>query len=174
MLNKLDERERLILFGGVGFLILLLFLNIVNSLYQFRVELSQQVIETRSNFTALEKAIQDYNYYRSLKSGDDEKISDIYAKLDTIMLRYSLKDRVQTMKDTNSMILKNYNRTTIDITFRSVPLQDIFKLIYDVEMNKQINSKIDYISFRKPIAGKEVYDVNLKLSSYSKIGKKNG
>jgi len=90
------------------------------------------------------------------------------------MMRYSLKDRVQTMKDTNSQILKNYNRTTIDITFRSVPLQDVLKLIYDIEMNKQINSKIDYISFRKPIAGKEVYDVNLKLSSYSKLGKKNG
>jgi general secretion pathway protein M len=174
MLSKLDDRERLLIFGGIGVLLFLLFLNIVTNLYNYRVELSQQVIETRSNFTALDKAVQDYNYYRSLKSGDEEKISDIYSKLDQIMLRYSLKDRVQTMKDTNSMILKNYNRTTIDITFRSVPLQDILKLIYDIEMNKQINSKIDYISFRKPIAGKEVYDVNLKLSSYSKLGKKNG
>lgn len=174
MLNKLDDRERLILFGGVGVLFFLLILNLINSLYQYRMDLSQQVIDTRSNFSALEKAIQEYNYYRSLKSGDEEKISDIYAKLDQIMIRYSLKDRVQTMKDTNSMILKNYNRTSIDITFRSVPLQDVIKLIYDIEINKQINSKIDYISFRKPIAGKEVYDINLKLSSYSKIGKKNG
>lgn len=174
MLSKLDERERLVLLAGVGVLLLLLVLNIFNSLYQYRVELSQQVIDTRSNFAALEKAIQEYNYYRSLKSGDEEKISDIYSKLDTIMIRHSLKDRVQTMKDTNSMILKNYNRTSIDITFRSVPLQDIIKLIYDVEVNKQINSKIDYISFRKPILGKELYDVNLKLSSYSKLGKKNG
>lgn len=174
MLSKLDERERLVLLAGLGVLVLLLVLNLFNSLYQYRVELTQQVIDTRSNFTALERAIQEYNYYRSLKSGDEEKISDIYSKLDIIMIRHSLKDRVQTMKDTNSMILKNYNRTSIDITFRSVPLQDIIKLIYDVEVNKQINSKIDYISFRKPIAGKELYDVNLKLSSYSKLGKKNG
>ena len=43
----------------------------------------------------------------AMKSGDEEKISDIYSKLDIIMIRHSLKDRVQTMKDTNSMILKN-------------------------------------------------------------------
>jgi hypothetical protein len=82
-----------------------------------------------------------------------------------------------------SNILTYYNRNNIDqiVNFFVITIlvsillaNTIFKLIYDVEMNKQINSKIDYISFRKPIAGKEVYDVNLKLSSYSKIGKKNG
>ena len=62
MLSKLDDRERLLIFGGIGVLLFLLFLNIVTNLYNYRVELSQQVIETRSNFTALDKAIQDYNY----------------------------------------------------------------------------------------------------------------
>ena len=61
MLSKLDDRERLLIFGGIGVLLFLLFLNIVTNLYNYRVELSQQVIETRSNFTALDKAIQDYN-----------------------------------------------------------------------------------------------------------------
>ena len=174
MLNRLDERERMILFLSISVVLILFFATLIKTLYTYRKDLEMEVIDSRSNFTTLDKAIQDYNYYRSLKSGDGENISEIYSKLDQIMVRYSLKDRVQSMKDTNSMIMKDYNKTTIDIQFRSVRLQDVIKLIYDIEVNKQINSKIDYLSFRKPIQGKEEYDVNIKLSSYSKLGKKNG
>jgi general secretion pathway protein M len=174
MFNRLDEREKFSLIIGVSFILFLLIILTVKSLYDYKQNLVNELSESRGNFILLEKAIQDNNYFKSIKSGDEEKISDIYTKLDIIMIRHSLKDRVQTLKDTNSNIMKDYNKITIDIQFRSVRLQDIIKMIYDIEVNKQINSKIDYISFRKPIVGKEEYDVNIKFSSYSKIGKKNG
>ncbi|MCB1157550.1 MAG: hypothetical protein KDK45_08615, partial [Leptospiraceae bacterium] len=68
-------------------------------------------------------------------------------------------------------ILKRYNKITVDINLRSVKLNNVFKLLYDIEVNKQVNSKVEYFTFRKPLAGKEIYDVNIKLSSYSMIGK---
>ncbi len=173
MLNKLDERERLFVIGGIILVIVILLFSVVRKLAEFRSDLSEKIAESRGSSVQLDKLIRDYNYYRSLKSGPEEDVSQIYSKLDQILVRYSLKDKVSTMRDSNTVILKQYNKITIDISLRSVPLNDVIKLIYDIEVNKQINSKVDYINFRKPFAGKEVYDVNLKLSSYSKLGKKN-
>ncbi len=87
------------------------------------------------------------------------------------MVRYNLKDKVQTMKDTTTVIRKDYNKIQIDVSFRSVLLQDVIKFIYDIEKNKQVQAKVDYLTFRKPFAEKEIYDVNLKVSSYSRITK---
>ncbi|EMO74103.1 hypothetical protein LEP1GSC127_2429 [Leptospira kirschneri str. 200801925] len=32
-----------------------------------------------------------------------------------------------------------------------------------------INARVEYLNFKKPFQGKEVYDVNLKLSTYSRV-----
>ncbi|MBE7411338.1 MAG: hypothetical protein L6Q54_01140 [Leptospiraceae bacterium] len=173
MLNKLDEREKLFVIGGVILVIVVLFFSVIRKLAEFRSDLSEKIVESRGSSVQLDKLIKDYHFYKSLKSGPEEDVSQIYSKLDQILIRYSLKDKVSTMRDSNTVILKQYNKITIDISLRSVPLNDVIKLIYDIEVNKQINSKVDYINFRKPFAGKEIYDVNLKLSSYSKLGKKN-
>ena len=55
-------------------------------------------------------------------------------------------------------------------------LQDVMKMIYDIEVNKQVSGKVTNLNFRKvPMPGKELYDVTLRVSSYSKITpKKNG
>jgi DNA modification methylase len=49
--------------------------------------------------------------------------------------------------------------------------QDVFKLIYDIEKNKQLQGKVDFLNFRKPFAEKEIYDVNLKVSYYNRLQK---
>lgn len=169
MWNKLEEREKLVLLAGAGLLIILLLGNLLMKIYEYRTELSEQVVETRSGFTQLDKYIKDYAYYKSLKSGDGDDANTIYKKLDPIMMRYNIKDKVFTQRDSSNVILKNYNKVTIELSFKSVILNDVFKMIYDIEINKQINCKVEHMNFRKPLAGKEVYDVNLRLASYSKI-----
>lgn len=177
MMNKLDERERLVVIGFVLLLILLVFVNIGIRIMDFRSELTTQVNEIRSSSNALEKSIQDFNFYRSLKSGEEEKISDTFSKLNIIMERYSLKEKVFNQRDYTNIVEKQYNRISIEYTFKSVVLQDVMKMIYDIEVNKQVSGKVTNLNFRKvPMAGKELYDVTLRVSSYSKISnpKKNG
>ncbi len=170
MLNKLDERERVFVIGFVLILIFLLFILVFLRIKQFREELSNEVEELQSSFPEMDKAIQDYNFYRSIKAGDEEKISDIFGKLDQIMVRYGLKEKIYNQRDYVNVVEKNYNRTTIEFNFKSVTLQDVFKMIYDIEFNKQVSGKVTYLNFRKvPIAGKELYDVNLRVSSYSRL-----
>jgi len=171
MLNKLDDREKLFVIGGVIVFFLVLFSLTVSKVVERRTGLSDSLLEARGNFARLDKAIQDYNYYRSLKSGDEIDVTSIYAKLDQILIRYGLKERVNTQKDSSTIIKKEYNKITIDISLRSVKLADVFKMIYDIEVMKQINSKVDYMNFIKPLPGKEEYDVNIRFSSFTKVKK---
>lgn len=168
MLNKLNDREKMFVIGGIGALILVLFGTLFLRLKQFRDDLTDRLVEGRSNFSKMDRLINEYNYYRGIKSGNEENVNEIYAKLDPILVRYNLKERVATQRDTPTDIKKDYNKITIDISFKSVTLPDIFKMIYDIEVNKQINSKVDYINFIKPLPGKEVYDVTVRFSSFSR------
>lgn len=171
MLNKLDDREKLFVIGAVILFFLVLFSLTVSKVVERRTALSDSLLEARGNFARLDKAIQDYNYYRSLKSGDEIDVTSIYAKLDQILIRYGLKERVNTQKDSSTIIKKEYNKITVDISLRSVKLADVFKMIYDIEVMKQINSKVDYMNFIKPLPGKEEYDVNIRFSSFTKVKK---
>ncbi len=169
MLDQLTEREKLILLLGIVVITVMGLFLIVRSVYNFRKELTETVNETASQSTQLDRIIADYNYYKALKSGGaDEDISQMYSKLDQIMIRYNLKDRVSTMKDTSANIERNYIKLSIEISFRSVQLYDVIKFIYDIEKNKQINGKIDYFDMGKPFQDKELYDVNLRISSFKK------
>lgn len=167
MLNQLSERERLFLLVAVALIIIMIFYLIGRKIFQIRRDLSEEVYETQTQSTQLDRIISDYNYFRSLKTGDsDEDISQMYSKLDQIMIRYNLKDKISTMKDSTTNIEKNYIKISIEISLRSVPLVDVIRLIYDIEKNKQMNGKIDYLDFGKPFQEKEVYDVNLRISSF--------
>jgi general secretion pathway protein M len=172
MFNQLNERERVIVFAGILVILIMAFYLIVQKGYQLRKDLTESVNESAIQSTQLDRVINDYNYFRALKTGGkDEDVSEMYSKLDQILIQYGLKEKVSTMKDSSNTIRKEYSQITIDVSFRSVSLNDIIKLIYDIEKNKQINAKVDYLDFRKPFQDKEVYDINMKISSFKKIGK---
>ncbi|NCN09163.1 MAG: hypothetical protein GW938_04905 [Leptospira sp.] len=172
MFSQLNERERVFVFAGLLVIFCMGFYLLIQKAFDLRSSLSERVNETVSQSTQLDRVIVDYNYYKGLKTGgQDEDVSQMYSKLDQIMIRYNLKEKVSTQKDSTNTIRKDYNQITIDVSFRSVILNDIIKLIYDIEKNKQINAKVDYLDFRKPFQDKDVYDVNLKISSFKRIGK---
>ncbi|EMJ95587.1 hypothetical protein [Leptospira alstonii] len=170
MLDKLEPRERLIVLGGIGAILLLIVFMTIRKVVTLRQGLTESVQDSRTAPVKLDKIIQEFNDFRSLdSSGGEADVSAVYAKLDEIIVRYGLKEKISTMKDFNSIEDKKYNRITIDINFRSVTLDNIFRLIYDIEKNKMINARVEYLNFKKPFQGKEVYDVNLKLSTYSRV-----
>ncbi|TGK35014.1 hypothetical protein EHQ12_15540 [Leptospira gomenensis] len=170
MLEKLEPRERLLVLGGIGLILLLILFLAVRKVVTLRQGLSERVQDSRTAPVKLDKIIQEFNDFRSLDStGGETDVSALYAKLDEIFVKYGLKEKISTMKDSNAVEDKKYNRITIDINFRSVTLDNIVRLIYDIEKNKMVNARVEYLNFRKPFQGKEVYDVNLKLSTYSRL-----
>lgn len=172
MFDRLTDRERLMVAGAILLVTLLGIYTILSLLIDFRNSLTDEIFETRSEATQLDRVIREYNYLKSLQTGgSEEDVSVMYSKLDQILVRYNLKEKVQNQRDSSTIIRKDYNKITIDVSFRSVLLQDIIKLIYDIEKNKQMQAKVDLLTFRKPFAEKEVYDVTIKISSYSRLTK---
>lgn len=171
--EKLGDREKATVIGGLALVLLIAVFAVSNRVIVYRNSLADRVVETRNQFVELDKLAKEYNYYRSLKTGQQESSNELISKVEQLLVKHALKESVSTMRDSTTVILKRYNKITIDISFRSVHLKDIFKMIYDIEVNKAVNTRVEYLNFRKPLAGKEIYDVNLKLSSYSKMGKKD-
>ncbi|MCB1192078.1 MAG: hypothetical protein H7A23_06405 [Leptospiraceae bacterium] len=170
-LSKLNERERVVVFGGGTFLIVFFLFSVVYKVSNIRSNLTDEVMETREQFSQLDRLLKDYNYYKSIKSGEEEEISNLYKKLDIILIRHELKDKVANIKDSTNAIQKEYNKLTIEVTLNSVPLPSVMKMIYDIEVGKQMNGRVEHFSFKRPLAGKELFDVTIRLSSYSRIKK---
>lgn len=130
-------------------ILLLIVFFAIRKVVTLRQGLTERVQDSRTAPVKLDKIIQEFNEFRSLdSSGGETDVSAVYAKLDEIFVRYSLKEKISTMKDFNSIEDKKYNRITIDINFRSVTLDNIFRLIYDIEKNKMINARVEYLNFK--------------------------
>ncbi len=169
MLEKLTDREKFLIIGGIIFLVLLLFFTVLGKIIGIRSELSDDISSSRSNSIKLDTIINKYNYFKSIKSADAEDKSVVYGKLDKILIRYGLKDRTQ-LNESETEIQKEFKKLTIESKMKAVKLNDVFKFMYDIEINKELNSRIDYFTFTKVI-GKEEYDIVMKISSYSRIKK---
>lgn len=169
--NKLTERERFIVIFGSIFIVTFFIFAVVYRVTDYRNSISEEAQETREQFSQLEKMVKDYNYYKSLKSGDGEEVSKLYNKLNVILLRHQLKDKVSSMKDYKNIIQKEYEKLTIEVSFHSVPLNNVMKMIYDIEIQKQMNSRVEHFTFKRPLAGKELFDVTIRLSSYTRLKK---
>lgn len=169
MLEKLTDREKFLIIGGAIFLVLLFFGYTLIKIIGIRSELTDEISSSRSNSIKLDTMIHKYNYFKSIKSADAEDKSVIYGKIDRILIRYSLKDRTQ-LNESETEIQKEFKKLTIESKMKAVKLNDVFKFMYDIEINKELNSRIDYFTFTKVI-GKEEYDVVLKISSYARIKK---
>lgn len=169
MLEKLTDREKFLIIGGVVFFVMLLFFFTLAKIIGIRTELSDEISSARTNSIKLDSMINKYNYFKSIKSADAEDKSVIYGKIDKILIRYSLKDRTQ-LNESETEIQKEFRKLTIESKMKSVKLNDVFKFMYDIEVNKELNSRIDYFTFTKVI-GKEEYDTVMRISSYSRIKK---
>lgn len=171
MFSHFTERERIFVFSAILFIIITSLFLIIKKVSGLRQELTESVNESATHAAQMDRLINDFNYYRALKTGGrDEDVSEIYAKLDQILIRYGLKEKVSTMKDTSVETKNKYTETSIDVSFVSVNLNDIIKLIYDIEKNKQINGKVTVFQSKKSFkdANKELYDITLQISSYKK------
>ena len=171
-MQNITQREKIFIIAGIATIVVLLLFIALRGVVSWRGELSASANDSRSQISEIDKLAADYVYYKSLQSGSlDQTANTIYTSLDPVLVRHGLKQSVSSMKDTENVILRKYNKITIDIAFKSVDLQSVMRMIYDIEMNHQVHARVEYFKFRKPFAGKSVYDVNIKLASYSMVKK---
>lgn len=94
MFDKLEPRERLLVLGGIGLILLLIVFFAIRKVVTLRQGLTERVQDSRTAPVKLDKIIQEFNEFRSLdSSGGETDVSAVYAKLDEIFVRYSLKEK---------------------------------------------------------------------------------
>ncbi|PJZ68531.1 hypothetical protein [Leptospira perolatii] len=168
MWEKLEPRERLLILIAAGLLVFMVLFLVGRKIYRMRKDLGERVMETSSDSQTLDKILQEYTYFTTLDTtGGERDPSEFYGKLDPLFVQYGLKERISTMKDHTKEIDKKYQAIIIDVNFRGVPLESVMKLIYEIDKNKRVNARVEYLQINKPYQDKNAYDVNMKLAAYS-------
>ena len=168
MFSNFSARERLFIFSGFGFIIFLLVLVTLKKVVNIKNQYSNLVENNQKSLVQMNGIVNDFLVYKDLEHISKVSISQIYARLDELFVKYDLKNNVSNLKDTTTTSLKIYNKFSISIDFNSIYLDDLFQLIYEIEKNRYIKGQVEYLSFQKPFASKDTYDAKLTLSVYSK------
>ena len=168
MLSKLSARERLFVLYG-SFLVLFLFIAVgLKKIINLKTQYSSLLSLNQESLREIDDLIDSYRVYKNSDGIGKTDVSQIYARLDELFVKYELKSNVSNLKDTTTTSFKIYDKFAVSVDLKSVYLDDVFKLIYDIEKNKYIQGKVEYLSFQKPFASRDVYDIRLTLAVYSK------
>lgn len=158
MLDKLSQRERLMLIGllGVGLLGLVFFGG--RKVMELRQKISKDVISARERVVKMEKLKNDILSLPSAKSFPDK--DNFLAQATSLMTKHGLKatnrrSRVDTSR-TEEIII-------VELAFTGTPLQPVIKFLHDVEYGKVVNAQVGGLVFRKPLPKREIYDVKVSL-----------
>jgi hypothetical protein len=168
---KLSNREKLLLKILIGTLVLIIGYNfIVMPLKNFFSSSDTVIISDKQKIEQLDRIYNNYkeletkrNQYMSLLRSDSENISTMieqWAQNSNIARNISYSRRNQTN------VQNKYIRITTDMKLDGVSIQSLLRFIYEIEnSNKLVN--ISYLRINKSYKSPNLYDVNLKIESYT-------
>ena len=168
MLEQLNERERIFVLGGVGFLVLIGLLFGMFYIQELRGRISDDVARSRENVNRIQRLRDDI---RSLPSrGSLPDMNRFLSMTETLLTQHQLKpqnirNRVESKKREELMV--------VDLSFNGVPLTGIMNFIYDIEYGNRIPAcTVGNAIFRKPLPNRDIYDIKISLViSRPKAGK---
>ncbi len=168
---KLSNREKLLLKILIATVILItgynfIFMPLINffsssdSIIVNDKQKIEQLDRIYSNFKELETK---RNQYMSLLKSDSDNISTLieqWAQSSNISRNIAYSRRNQTN------VQNKYIRITTDMKLEGVSIQSLLRFIYEIEnSNKLVN--ISYLRINKSYKSPNLYDVNLKIESYT-------
>jgi type II secretory pathway component PulM len=169
---SLSDREKklltvLVIFVGV----LLVYFAVISPIVAFKSNLKSEYNSNLQRLSSLDKLYEEYlqlkeekkNYHNLLRSNEGvTTLIENIAKQTNI-----LKNKVYT-RDNPSNIQGKFKKVSTEVKFESVDAGSIMKFIYKLENSNKI-IKIAYMRVRLALKGKDVYDVTLKIDSYTSL-----
>lgn len=161
MMEKLNEREKLFVIGGVAVILITgLVYGIIYILNQ-RQTIRDSVFETREQVAAmvrLKSAIQ------SMPAGQSapEK-SRFLQSVNTLLEKHNLTYSSMRERKEKADGRRGAEVTLLEINFNGIQLQSLIQFLYDVEVRKQTGGRVYRLDIVQPLPGVEKYDVNLSI-----------
>jgi hypothetical protein len=78
----------------------------------------------------------------------------------------ALQDRnlnASSIRDGIEKVGRNEEKIVVEINFSGIPLEPLFGLLYDLEYKQTNGITVGDLMIRKPMPGREIYDVKLKV-----------
>jgi len=159
MLEKLNPRERLFVFGGGGLLVVMLIVFAGVQISKKRAGIEEDVVRAREDVAKITKLRDDINSLPSPQSLPD--MNAFIATTTSLLEKYNLKPQdIRERPDTSS---RTEELLVLEISLNAVALKDVISFLHDVEYGRQVNAIVGGLVFRKSLPGREVYDTKITL-----------
>ena len=158
MLDKLNPRERIFVVYGGGILAALLLFYAVTFIISKRFELrdeSSRAIQDIQKMSRLETQIASLPPEQNIPDLNQLK-SQIFNVLEKNGLKGDISDRTESISKKEELIIVN-------ISINGVQFSPVMDFIYDIEYGQSVKGEIGKLSFNRPLADRELYDVKISV-----------
>ncbi|MEQ9362930.1 MAG: type II secretion system protein GspM [Leptospirales bacterium] len=159
MLDKLEPRERVLLFAGAAVIAVVLLFVFGRTVSRMRERVSEDVAARRA---AVQQMIRLRDNITGLKAPTTPpNRSQFVANVNNLLSQYGLNASAFNEKEQSAPGRTIY---VISMTLRSVSLEALLKYLHAVEYGRRVPASVENIRINRAVSGKEVYDINLTLS----------
>lgn len=159
MLDKLEPRERLLLFVGAALIAVMGLFVFGRMVAGMRKRVSEDVAARRA---AVQQMIRLRDNISGLKAAREQpNRSQFVADVNNLLSQYGLNASAFNEKQQSAPGRTIY---VISMTLRAVSLEALLKYLHAVEYGRRVPASVENIRINRAVSGKEVYDVNLTLS----------
>lgn len=159
MLQKLNPREKVLLFVVIILITILLFFYSFQIISKKRREVIEGIRKSRNELQTILRIKENISNIPKISNLPDKNqfLNLVSQKLQEIQLTpSSIRDREEKIgKDSSKMII-------IDLSFNGISLQKLIQFLYEMEYNQR-GIKVREIIIRKPLPGRDIFDVRLSI-----------
>ncbi|MFN3605369.1 MAG: type II secretion system protein GspM [Leptonema sp. (in: bacteria)] len=159
MLGKLNQREKFLLLVSSVFVFLVLVFYTFRFVSKKREEYREEIQKSKKELQTLLRLKDSIANIPKISNIPDKNqfLELVSQKLQELALTpNSIRDREEKIgKDDARMII-------IELSFNGISLDKLFRFLYEMEYNQR-GIKVREILIRKPLPGRDIFDVRLSL-----------
>lgn len=160
MLEKLNPRERLMVLGMGGLLAAGLVIFGGLKIMEQRESIHERVIEARDDVQKMKRLRDQIRAMPASAPLPDE--NEFLAKTTAMLDR--LKIQQQSIRSIREPASGGQETVKVEIIFNLISMKDVISLLHAVEFGREVPARVSSLDMRKPLAGREVYEVKIHLA----------
>ncbi len=169
---SLTDREKKLLTILVAFTgVVLVYFVIIRPIVEFKSGLETEYQTNLQRLNSLDKLYEEYLQLREEKEKYQNLLRSnegVTALIENIAKQTNILNNKVYTRDNPSNIQGKFKKVSTEVKFEGVDMRSMMNFIYKLENSNKI-IKIAYMRVRLALKGKDVYDVTLKIDSYTSL-----
>ncbi len=166
------EREKKLLTGLGAFIgVMLVYFLVISPIVDFKTSLKKEYESNAERLNTLDRLYEQYLQLKSEKEKYQNLLKNnigISSLIENLAKETNILDNKAYTRDNPSNIQGKFKKVSTEVKFEGVNISSLMKFIYKLENSNKV-IKISYMRVRLALKGKDVYDVTLKIDSYTSL-----